>query len=456
MTAPSYPAVLLSYLPLIPAALLCCFPMRNQRKVSFRSIALRAALLFLAAFPIAAWVDYRLSLAPNALLFPLLFLCFLVYQSCLRTHWSKSLAVFFYVCALMSMLSNLVHGIEAIRYPELGANSYSVENSLLQFAFAAAVAFLLYLPMTRYASQLIDRLDISSVWLVTIPISWLITGFNLIIRPLRYEALHLSYIFISFWAVLLTFLLLFGLLSVIFYILVTWLLSAAETETRNHILEMQESQYVSQQKYIEATASARHDFKQSIRTLKALAQAGDHAAITEYLAQYPESLPENDVVNYCRNRSVNALLNYYVREALNSGIKLNLQIDLPDRIPVSDVDLCNIAGNILDNAVAACQEVPEQSRWLQFSLTTRDDRFLYLVSTNSFSGRVKQKDGRYLSTHRSGNGIGLRSIQSIVERYGGSARFSHQDTEFYSDVMIPLISEENPSAPTSEETAGDA
>ncbi len=53
-------------------------------------------------------------------------------------------------------------------------------------------------------------------------------------------------------------------------------------------------------------------------------------------------------------------------------------------------------------------------------------------------GVVKLSGGRYLSTDRRGSGIGISSVVSTAESYGGVALFSHSGTEFYSNVAIPL------------------
>ena len=63
---------------------------------------------------------------------------------------------------------------------------------------------------------------------------------------------------------------------------------------------------------------------------------------------------------------------------------------------------------------------------------------IYIACTNSFGRPLKIKNGIYLSTHRNGSGIGLQSIQVSAAGYGGIARFSHEDGEFYSEVMLPL------------------
>ena len=133
---------------------------------------------------------------------------------------------------------------------------------------------------------------------------------------------------------------------------------------------------------------------------------------------------------------MNALLNYYMHIAALNQIDLSLRISLPDALPVSDVDLCNMIGNILENAVVACQRAEE--RFIQLTMLTEDGAQLYIVSVNSFNGVVRQAGGRYLSTSRSGEGIGLSSIASTAESYGGVAQFSHEDNRFYCSIAIPL------------------
>lgn len=60
------------------------------------------------------------------------------------------------------------------------------------------------------------------------------------------------------------------------------------------------------------------------------------------------------------------------------------------------------------------------------------------MAVNSFNGKVKSDGDKYLSTHRGGSGIGLGSITSATERYGGTVSFQHDGEEFVSDVVIPM------------------
>ena len=63
---------------------------------------------------------------------------------------------------------------------------------------------------------------------------------------------------------------------------------------------------------------------------------------------------------------------------------------------------------------------------------------LYIVVVNSFNGVARQRDGRYVSTKSDGSGVGLASVASTAENYGGVAQFSHDEKLFYSNIAIPL------------------
>lgn len=63
---------------------------------------------------------------------------------------------------------------------------------------------------------------------------------------------------------------------------------------------------------------------------------------------------------------------------------------------------------------------------------------LYVVSINSFDGKVKKGKDRYRSTKYGGTGIGLASISTVSEKYGGSVKASNSDTEFFVDMALNI------------------
>lgn len=134
-------------------------------------------------------------------------------------------------------------------------------------------------------------------------------------------------------------------------------------------------------------------------------------------------------------------MNYYAQLAASNGIQLDWHTDIPEWIHVAEPDLCSLLGNLIENAFAGCSTVEDTApRYHCLSVELRNNVNLYIVSTNSFDGFVRLKDGQYESTKRKGSGIGIHSVKMIAEKYRGTARFHHMGTEFYADVMLQVKS----------------
>ncbi len=431
--------ILLHELIIVPASILCFFPMKNQLKCRVYKLILRMLIMFCLVIPVMAWITYYFELKPNAILLPMLIVFYACYQRSLTVSPDRSFAVFTYVCALMSLLGNFANGFDALNNPMSGANTFSMENSLFSLVLSLVITALLFYPVMKYGSILIDRLLLPHVWCTTVPISILFLSINLLIRPQKYQTLYTNKVFLAFWGSLTMMATTLLLLTVIFYFIVSGILREMETIEKNRMLEMQQSQYIKLQNYMQATTAERHNFRQTIRTLESLAETKDYDAIYDYLKKYVNTMPKNDITGFCKNPAVNALLNYYAESAKTEHISLHFVIDIPDFCKIGDTDLCNVIGNLLENAIAACGDVPVEKRFINLYMENPDkNEYLYITMSNSFSGKVRMSKGRYLSTCHSGNGIGLSSIASISEKNGGSARFYHEGNEFNADIAMKV------------------
>lgn len=435
----SFFVVWFSYLLLLPAAILCYAPMKRKLRCSMKKIVLFGALLLGITTPVCAFLEYKFLTYSNVnlLFFPYCFLLYVIYHKTLRVKVSQSLMVFSLVMLWNCYANNFSVLIDVNIF--VFADNDNIIGQASQLGMNILIAALVYYPLRRYGSELIETCEDSRVWYTGTAVSVIFILICLILAPTKYETLYVDNLLRTYTTIHTAFFVLHLLLGVVFYFIISGLNHTYQTEQRNKFYEMRESQYLKQQQYINENTRVRHDFKHTIRTLKELADSADYEAVNAYIDQYFESMPENDTIAFCKDHAVNALLNYYHQLAKKAGIDLNWKIGLPEDVPVKSVDLCNIIGNILDNAITACQELPARQRWIQFTVESHYNANLYFVATNSFSGMVKLRDGRYLSTHHDGNGIGLASIESIAESYGGTALFEHKDKEFYSNVVLPTM-----------------
>ena len=429
---------LFSYTIIFPAFVLCYLPMRDQLRLHLPILGLLFAGIYCVLSMVGSYLTCRFGLDNNTLFYPVLIICFLFYHATVRVDLSRSLCVYVSICALMSFISNIAAAFECAFFPEAQINQVSPINTIFSLGFGSVMAVTLASPLLRYGTKLVNEFGLRPIWYV---MAWLMGGFLLInigLQPTYYSVLREGTVFISYCAILG---MMFALQLAIFFFFyrIVMTMMALETERqRVRILEVQEKQFQNQQAYLADTSRMRHDLRHTILALKGMADAGDQAGIADYLDRYVKSMPVNEVTNYCASNAVNATLNHFAHAAREEGIRTIWRINLPDKCPVSDMDLCSILGNILENAFRACKNVPESDRSIRLTVTTMDEPNLYIVAANTFDGKVRRKGSTYLSTREGGTGMGLTSITLTAEKYGGSAHFHHEGCVFCTDVRIPL------------------
>lgn len=425
-----------TYFTILPAAVLCLAPVHSHFRFKRLHTYIVAAGSITLLSIICSLIEIYYSPDFNTLYLPVIVLLFFAYHNSINLHISQSLSIFMTVVTVFSFLVNFSIIYDALRNPDLNLTDFSLSAAVFQLAICILFSVITCYPIAKYGSFLIDYLQHGNIWMVSTLISSIFFLFNLRMVIHYYSTLHTNMVGIAYITVMIMLFVLFQLLCVIFYFIVNSLHKKAETDARNRILEMQEKQYTSLQKYLDADARIRHDFRQTIYTLKELSANKDYQAIDEYLNHYYDTLPQRETTDFCKEPALNALLNHYDHIAREHGIRTYIQVLIPSILYINNTHLCSIVGNIFENAITACSDIPEDKRLIHIVISEEQRNELYIAISNSYSRHLRQKKSRYLSTHKNGSGIGLLSITSTAERYNGTASFSHDDEYFYSNIMM--------------------
>lgn len=181
----------------------------------------------------------------------------------------------------------------------------------------------------------------------------------------------------------------------------------------------------------------RHDYHNHIQTLLAL--LGDEEKTKEYLLNLNHDLTSVDTVIKTGNVMIDAILNSKLSLIKAKKIKVNAKAVVPPELNISEIDLCVIIGNLLDNAMEACiQQREEDERFIRVFIGMLKGN-LYISVSNSVGGEIKKAGKHYLSTKNSPNhGFGLMRIDNIAAKYEGFVNRQNEDGVFATEVMLPL------------------
>lgn len=181
----------------------------------------------------------------------------------------------------------------------------------------------------------------------------------------------------------------------------------------------------------------RHDYHNHIQTLLAL--NGDQERTREYLLNLNRDLTAVDTVIKTGNVMVDAILNSKLSLLASKEIRVNAKAVVPPVLGISEIDLCVIIGNLLDNALEAClRQEDAKERFVRVFIGILKEQ-LYVSVTNSTCGPAQKSGRTYLSTKNSeGHGFGLVRIDRIVKKYGGYLNRQDEEGAFATEIMLPL------------------
>lgn len=167
-----------------------------------------------------------------------------------------------------------------------------------------------------------------------------------------------------------------------------------------------------------------------ISVVHAMAQNNECKKIEEYLGKYlKHSYLKNPIV-YCGNFALNTVLVYYVQEAENADISINVDVSIPNEVNISDSDLTVLFGNLLENAIDACKNIEIEKRKIDLKIHKPNAEAIVFSIDNTFDGNIKMKGNRFLSTKENGSGIGIESVKYVVNKYEGDIKIEINEKKF--------------------------
>lgn len=99
----------------------------------------------------------------------------------------------------------------------------------------------------------------------------------------------------------------------------------------------------------------RHDYHNHMQSVKAYLAMDSLDEARAYLDRLEQDLDDIDLLFHTGNINADAILNSKISLAVKRGIQVDYKATVPRELAVSDIDLCVVIGNLIDNAVEACE-----------------------------------------------------------------------------------------------------
>lgn len=177
----------------------------------------------------------------------------------------------------------------------------------------------------------------------------------------------------------------------------------------------------------------KHDMHNHLLRLKDLIEKEKYAEALEYLETVKSSTAADKKLIDSGNDLIDSMLNYKLAR-LHDNIEQKYDIVVPKDLSFTEFDLNVIIGNLADNVLEALDQLPaDEPKKLEISIRYKQG-YLKVYFGNTFDG-IMPEDGSRKRDHEN-HGLGLKSVERIVHKYGGDMRAKVSDNWYEISLIM--------------------
>lgn len=216
------------------------------------------------------------------------------------------------------------------------------------------------------------------------------------------------------------------------------------------ISEMEQKQYEQIISSISELRYIKHDINNHLETLCSLISNKEYLEAENFIQNLSKSVNNNHYILASGNSIIDSIITNKLLQCKASKIMVQYSIFLPDFIPLSDIELCSVLGNLFDNAIEACRRIPKTNNnenMIYFCIKPFQDMLSIMISnqtdgnykTDKYGNLLSIKDNYFTTNH----GLGLSRIKNIIETHGGVMKITPEEYKFTVSILLPLSRKED-------------
>ncbi len=205
-----------------------------------------------------------------------------------------------------------------------------------------------------------------------------------------------------------------------------------EVESLNKISAEREANYRTLKESNEQIRIMRHDMNKHLKVLTDLIAKDKTDEARKYIDALNDENKNFSSYVYTNNEAFDTAMNIECQKAKASGVDFKSFVGVNGEIKMDDTDITKLFCNLLDNAVEAAEKTKE--KFVSIYVTQKGGDLV--VSVKNSSGEVDVSDLRTTKSDEANHGYGLKSIDSVLEKYDISINRSYKDGLFETDIVL--------------------
>jgi hypothetical protein len=207
------------------------------------------------------------------------------------------------------------------------------------------------------------------------------------------------------------------------------------------LLEQQKDYYSMLIEKDKDTKRFRHDIANHFYCMKILFEDKEYDELYSYMNDIQGAIDKLSTSMQTGNDIVNIIVGDVLGNKVNNDIKLKWRGKLPDKLKVSNMDLCIIFSNILKNSVEAVEKMSENiEKKIEVEVKQLENNIIIKVK-NSISEKVNIIDDKLKTSKldKNNHGFGSLNVKEAVNKYGGNIKYDISAECFSVEIVFSDI-----------------
>lgn len=178
---------------------------------------------------------------------------------------------------------------------------------------------------------------------------------------------------------------------------------------------------------------ALHDMNNHMSVIKYFLENKDYKNMDDYIQSLSERIVTNKDNNICSNKVINAICLDKCEMCKKEGINIRFDIIINKKLKIDDLDLCIVLGNLIDNAIEACEKINEKEVQKVIKVSARIYlNQIYIKVINSKNNKVEKRNNKFLTSKKDkkNHGIGLENVKEAVHKNHGDIEIKDSKNNF--------------------------
>ena len=197
----------------------------------------------------------------------------------------------------------------------------------------------------------------------------------------------------------------------------------AEERLRNSLEKIHYEEVKKRRSHVQKLMNS---YKEELYDVKVLLDQNNIKESENILMSMLKKMEKTKEYPYCAFPVVNALLSQKQQTCEKKDIRLDINIVLTETININQIDLCCLLGNLLDNAIYAC-EIFEKEKFIELSVRENKSYVTVLCRNSAI------KDQSFIPER---SGYGMKIMKEIAEKYNGNFVTNYDNNEFTAQISM--------------------